>query len=260
MAFGVIVNRQLVKLTQARGGRGTGTKQNKPLSRQLEQEARKERVFHPEEDWQTHWDCDKTATQSLQRPPIVRASNTHTRRNRKRGSLRKAERLEPPSLFLDWWKNWSRPKAKRFSIWGFLVFHFRPLGKTEKGELNISLLPLFWNSVFFISLSIISHVPHSHRWEGRDKKVRPNYLESIFKSISSRWNTVEAWHKDGICVTIVVTELVNISVGTKTENNHFESVVYQSCHSTCSWPQCYSKLFNVFNEKHTRQILSERED
>lgn len=54
---------KLPRLTQASGGRGTGTEQNKPLSRQLEQEARKERVFHPEEDWKTHWDCDKTATQ-----------------------------------------------------------------------------------------------------------------------------------------------------------------------------------------------------
>lgn len=36
---------QLLRLTQASGGRGTGTEQNKPLSRQLEQEARKERVF-----------------------------------------------------------------------------------------------------------------------------------------------------------------------------------------------------------------------
>ncbi|KAI4815875.1 hypothetical protein KUCAC02_006002, partial [Chaenocephalus aceratus] len=54
---------KLPSLTQANGGRGTGTEQNKPLSRQLEQEARKERVFHPEEDWQTPWDCDKTATQ-----------------------------------------------------------------------------------------------------------------------------------------------------------------------------------------------------
>ncbi len=57
---------------------GTGTELNKARARQLEQEARKERVFHPEEDWRTHWDCDKTATQSLQRPPIVRGSNTHT--------------------------------------------------------------------------------------------------------------------------------------------------------------------------------------
>lgn len=52
----------LLRLTQASGGRGTGTEQNKPLGRQLGQEARKERVFHPEEDWKTHWDCDKTAT------------------------------------------------------------------------------------------------------------------------------------------------------------------------------------------------------
>lgn len=81
----VLVHQQLVKLTQASRGRGTGTEQNKPRSRQLEQEARKERVFHPEEDWQTHWDCDKTATQSLQRPPIVRASNTHTHADTERG-------------------------------------------------------------------------------------------------------------------------------------------------------------------------------
>lgn len=59
----VFACQRLLRLTQAGGGRGTGTEQNKPLGRQLEQEARKERVFHPEEDWQTHWDCDKTATQ-----------------------------------------------------------------------------------------------------------------------------------------------------------------------------------------------------
>lgn len=57
------VCQQLLRVTQASGGRGTGTEQNKPLSGQLEQEARKERVFHPEGDWQTQWDCDKTATQ-----------------------------------------------------------------------------------------------------------------------------------------------------------------------------------------------------
>lgn len=59
----VFACQQLLRLTQASRGRRTGTEENKPLSRQLEQEARKERVFHPEEDWQTHWDCDTTATQ-----------------------------------------------------------------------------------------------------------------------------------------------------------------------------------------------------
>lgn len=67
-----------VRLQRANGGRGAGTEQNKPLSRQSEQEARKEGGLSPGGRLANHWDCDKTATQLLQRPPIVRASNTDT--------------------------------------------------------------------------------------------------------------------------------------------------------------------------------------
>lgn len=50
-----------LKLTYA--SRGLARSRTRLSAHNRNRKQGRKRVFHPEEGWETHWDCDKTATQ-----------------------------------------------------------------------------------------------------------------------------------------------------------------------------------------------------
>lgn len=138
-------------LTQSSGREGTGTDQNKALGRQSEQEARKERGFHPEEDWQTLglWQDSHTVAPETTHCKSIKHTHSHWGRERNAERDPEAGGSVDQMTYIPWLSNKLIVNPRAFSFSEFLSLHIQWV-RRRKGNWNFYPTSFFFlNTVLY---------------------------------------------------------------------------------------------------------------